>query len=286
VFARQLQEERVIKDIVVNLPVEQKHDVAANFAISVARMFEAHLTAVAFAFRPFVPGTLFDGAVADIIQAAYAEAEQAAQAAVSKFEGAARGAGILTESHSLEAGVADAGDRFARIARRFDLSIVCQAAPDAAEPARSIVESALFESGRPVLVVPYIQKDPLKLDRAMVCWDGSRSAARAVGDAMPFLAKTKTVEIITVAGEAAKSNELAGADIAHHLARHKLKVEFERQVVRDIDVANTVLSRAADKGTDFIVMGGYGHSRLREFVMGGATRGILAAMTVPVLMSH
>ena len=79
---------------------------------------------------------------------------------------------------------------------------------------------------------------------------------------------------------------MPGVDIAQHLARHKLKVEFKRIVAKDLYVASTILSTAADLGSDMIVMGGYGHSRLREFVLGGATRGILEAMTVPVLMSH
>ena len=137
-----------------------------------------------------------------------------------------------------------------------------------------------------MLIVPYIQKAGLKLDRAMVCWDGSRNAGRAVADALPLLARAKTVEVVIVTGGPGKSDEVAGADIAHHLARHGLKVEVERLVARDIDITSTILSRAADIGADLIVMGGYGHSRLREFVLGGATRGILASMTVPVLMSH
>jgi nucleotide-binding universal stress UspA family protein len=120
----------------------------------------------------------------------------------------------------------------------------------------------------------------------MVCWDGSRNAARAVGDAMPLLARAKAVEVVIVASEAGKSDELPGADIAHHLARHGLKVELQRIVSPGLDVANTILSHAADAGTDFIVMGGYGHSRMRELVLGGATRGILTSMTVPTLMSH
>ena len=186
----------------------------------------------------------------------------------------------------LGTGLAGAGDLFGRIARRFDLSIVAQAEPDNAAPERLIAEAALFESGRPVLIVPYIQKAGLKLDRVMVCWDGSRNAARAIADALPFLARAKAVEVVTVTGEPAKSSDIPAADIAHHLARHGLKVEVERIVAEDIDVASVILSHAADTGTDLIVMGGYGHSRVREFVLGGATRGILTAMTVPVLMSH
>jgi nucleotide-binding universal stress UspA family protein len=107
--------------------------------------------------------------------------------------------------------------------------------------------------------------------RMMACWDGSRSAARAIADALPLLARAKTVEIFTATGEAGKSTELEGSDIAHHLARHGLKVVVERQPAGDVDIASIILSRAADNGADLIVMGGYGHSRLREVVLGGAT---------------
>jgi nucleotide-binding universal stress UspA family protein len=149
-----------------------------------------------------------------------------------------------------------------------------------------IIEAALFDSGRPVLVIPYIQREGFKLDRVMVCWDGSRSAARAVADALPLLVRAKQVEIVLVSSEPAKSDEIPGADIAHHLARHGLKVELRRIVSADVDATNMLLSHAADIGSDFLVMGGYGHSRLREFVLGGVTRGMLASMTLPTLMSH
>jgi nucleotide-binding universal stress UspA family protein len=144
----------------------------------------------------------------------------------------------------------------------------------------------LFNSGRPVLIVPYIQTQGLKLDRALLCWDGSRHAARAFADALPLLERSKNIDVITIATKENNKGEISGADIAHHLARHRLKVELKRVVAPDTDVANTILSYAADASTDLIVMGGYGHTRFREFVLGGATRGILHSMTVPTLMSH
>ena len=134
-----------------------------------------------------------------------------------------------------------------------------------------IAESALFQSGRPLIVVPYIQKAPLKLDRVMVCWDGSRQAARAIADAMPLLEKAGKVELVIVANERGKEDEIEGADMGQHLARHGLKVDVKRIPSGNIDVADALLSHAADSGADFIVMGGYGHSRLREFVLGGVT---------------
>ena len=176
--------------------------------------------------------------------------------------------------------------RFGAIARRFDLSVVAQSEPDKVAPEELIVEGALFGSGRPVLVVPYIQKDGLKLDRVMVCWDASRNAARAVADAMPLLASRQGGRRRDRRERTAQERRDPGADIGQHLARHGLKVEVKRIVATDTDVANTILSHAADSAADFIVMGGYGHSRLREFILGGATRGILASMTLPTLMSH
>jgi nucleotide-binding universal stress UspA family protein len=120
----------------------------------------------------------------------------------------------------------------------------------------------------------------------LVCWNGSPNAARALGDAMPFLRRAKEVEVTIVLGEHGRSDEIAGADIGEHLARHRLKVEVERLSTIKGDVTDTILSHAADCAADLLVMGGYGHSRLREFILGGVTRGILHTMTLPVLMSH
>jgi nucleotide-binding universal stress UspA family protein len=103
---------------------------------------------------------------------------------------------------------------------------------------------------------------------------------------MPLLKKAKQVEIVVISDKPARQDEVPGADLGQHLARHGLKVTVKRITSPDIDVPSTILSYAADSSADMIVMGGYGHSRLREFVLGGATRGLLESMTVPVLMSH
>jgi nucleotide-binding universal stress UspA family protein len=107
-----------------------------------------------------------------------------------------------------------------------------------------------------------------------------------MADSLPLLLRAKAIDVVLVANGRSKSNEIPGADIGQHLARHGLKIEVKRIVAADTDVPNTILSYAADCSADFLVMGGYGHSRLREFVLGGATRGILSSMTVPALMAH
>lgn len=276
----------MIKDLLVNVTVGDGRDVAGPYAISIAETFGAHVAAVAFAYEPIIPPTIMGGVPASLIEEQRAESERTAAGALAKFDEAAKRAGVPFESHSLWASLAGASESFGAMARRFDLSVIAQAEPDKAAPEELIVEAALFGSGRPVVVVPYIQKSGLKLDRVMVAWDASRNAARAVADALPFLKRAKAVDVVIVASDRPKSDEIPGADVGQHLARHGLNVEVKRIVATDTDVANTLLSQAADTAVDFIVMGGYGHSRLHEFILGGATRGILASMTVPALMSH
>jgi nucleotide-binding universal stress UspA family protein len=276
----------MIKDVLVNLTVGASRDVAADYAVSIGQALGAHVTAVAFAYDPVLPPSIMGGIPAEYIETQRRESEKAAADAIASFENAARRQGVSADTRMLNASLAGASDLFGHLARRFDISVLGQSEPDKASPDELIVEAALFESGRPVIVVPYIQREPLKLEHVMVCWDASRNAARAIADAMPLLTRAKRVDVVIVANEGVKSDEVPGADIGQHLARHGLDVEVKRIVSGGVDVANTLLSYAADSSTDFIVMGGYGHSRLREFILGGATRGILSSMTVPALMSH
>ena len=276
----------MIKDLVVSLSVGASRDAAGPYAISVAEAFGAHVAGIALSYEPVIPPTIMGTIPASFVESQRDENDRAANDARAKFDEAARRAGVSSESRTLSASLAGSADRFATIARRFDLAVVSQAEPERAAPEELIVENALFSSGRPVLIVPYIQKAELTLDRVMVCWDASRNAARAIADAMPFLKRARVIDVVIVASERIKSDEIPGADIGQHLARHDLKVEVRRIVSPDTDVASTILSHAADTAADFIVMGGYGHSRLREFILGGATRGMLQAMTLPTLMSH
>ena len=277
----------MFKDIIVNLTPGETPDPVIDYAISVASAFGAHLCGVAFIYDPVIPATAMGGGIpADLIESQRIESEKAAGAAAARFDAAAKRAGLSYEGHQTSASGAGAADYFSHVARRFDLSIVGQSQPEGMVMSDLVLETALFESGRPVLAVPYIQKGGLKLDRVMACWDGGRTASRAIGDAMPLLTRAKAVELTTFSGERGKRDELPGVDMGQHLARHKVNVTVNRVPLGDVDIADAILSHAADTSADLIVMGGYGHSRLREFILGGATRGILQSMTVPVLLSH
>src|ERR1700683_2948305 len=276
----------MIKDIVVNLSVAEGGGYAGDFAISIASAVGAHLTGISFVYDPIIPMATTGYVPPEVIETQQRDNEAAAKVAIDRFNAAAGRAGITVESDKLPASFASAGEEFARIARRFDLAVVGQAQPDRDEVEELIAESTLFEAGRPVIIVPYIQKAPLKLDRVMACWDGSRQATRAIADAMPLLERAGQVELVIVANERGKQDEIPGADMGQHLARHGLKVDVNRITEGNIDVADALLSHAADASVDFMVMGGYSHSRLRELVLGGGRRSVLRSMTVPVLMSH
>jgi nucleotide-binding universal stress UspA family protein len=276
----------MIKDILVNLSVGQNSHATCDYAVSVAATFDAHLAGIAFVYDPVAPVSIAGYVPAEIVEAQERDNTTAAQSAAKYFSEACNRAGVSAEPLTLGASYGGVGEQFGRLARRFDLVIIGQAEPEAGAIDHAIGEAALFESGRPVIIVPYIQKAPLDLDGAMVCWDGSRAATRAIADAMPLLKRAKRVEVLIVANECGKQDEIEGVDMGAHLARHGLNVEIKREQIGDIDVADVILSHAADTETNFIVMGCYGHSRLREFVLGGVTRTILRSMTVPVLMSH
>lgn len=275
----------MIKDILVHLSPGERRDPGAEFAISVATMFRASITGIAFAYEPIIPPSIFGAIPAELIAAQKQESVKAAEAAVTRFQEGLRRADMKGGTRLLDASVSASGDLFGRVARVFDLSIVTQAEPESLGAEDLVVEGALFESGRPVLVVPYIQTAPIALDRVLLAWDGSRPAARACADALPLLTRAGRVDVVMVTGEPAKNGKMPGTDIAQHLARHDIKVDVKR--ISDAGgIGETLLSYAAASGGDLLVMGGYGHSRLREFVLGGATRGILDAMTLPVLLSH
>jgi len=276
----------MIKDILVNLSYGTSQDGVSNYALSVAETFGAHIVGAAFAYPVMASGVGL-GLPTNYIRVQQAEAQERAESVAAAFDEATRRTGVSAETRRFEAGISDVPTQFAHIARRFDLSVIGQFERDRGQPTTNIViEAALFESGRPVLIVPFIQKDRLRLDHVMVCWDGSRAAARAVGDAMPFLTRSGKASIVVADIQSTKSADLPGADIATHLTRHGVNVTIERIPVSKIDVSNAILSYAADTYPDLIVMGGYGHSRLREYILGGTTRGMLASMTKPTLMSH
>lgn len=209
--------------------------------------------------------------------------------ALDNFEHVARGVGV----DAIERRLSDDTAQFSIVlqARYADLVVVGQDNPGDPETVATfdLPEYAALQGGRPVLVVPYAGQFE-RIDRhALVAWDGSRAATRALTDALPLLRRSASVTLVLFnpARQYGVHGELPGADIALFLARHGVKVAVLRQdTPPGLDVGNALLSLAADVAADLLVMGAYGHMRWREVLMGGVTRTVLQSMTLPVLMSH
>jgi nucleotide-binding universal stress UspA family protein len=178
-----------------------------------------------------------------------------------------------------------------RRTRAADLVVVGQADPDHPLPpvARTLVEDILMTAGRPLLLVPYAGRFKSVGTNALIGWTPTRESARAVHDALPLLNPSGKVTVVTVElpGSASDTRAMPAADIAGHLVRHGLAVTAARTFVSDgLSAADALLDYASDIDADLLVVGGYGHSRTREMIMGGVTRDLLQHMTLPVLMSH
>lgn len=211
-----------------------------------------------------------------------------AERAVDAFRDACNAASL--RSH--EAVIDEAGkvDSLVRHARWADLTVLTQADPSTPNHAvdQDLVESVLLHSARPTLVLPYAGRVERIASRVMVAWNDTREAARAVSDALPLLQRASQVEVVTWdersgSDEKALQPELDALQKWLTWQRVPATVRIESS---GASIADAMLSRAADTDADLIVMGAYGHSRWTELVLGGATRGLLASMTVPVLMSH
>lgn len=175
-------------------------------------------------------------------------------------------------------------------ARYADLTIIGQVDPahPGAGTAPSVPEETLLSSSRPLVLLPYAGQFHSIGHHVVVGWKPTREAARALADALPILERAEKVTVLTIDPGHSPDAEpgIVGADIALHLARHGIRVEARTTIADDLTTGDVLLNEVADCGADFLVIGGYGHSRVREAMFGGVTRHILQSMTVPVLMAH
>lgn len=175
--------------------------------------------------------------------------------------------------------------------RASDLIIVSQQNRDDVEAAHEneFVEQTLLTAGRPVMVLPSSGEFPVVGDRVLLCWDGSREAARALADAAPLLQGASHVVVLTMDEGAATRNveSIPFEDLATYCVAHGIPApDHVRRDIKGVGVGSTILNAAADYSADLVVMGAYGHSKFREWAMGGATASILKSMTVPIMFSH
>ena len=191
--------------------------------------------------------------------------------------------GVQARTTEMECFPGTTGDAVIRFARYHDLVIVGIGASDGTQ--QSTAEAVLFGSGRPTLVVP--EDEPVgTFGHVMIAWDGSRAAARAVTDARDFLQRAQTVTIVAVTDEKVLPEGGRANQLADFLSRHDVQASVVPVESRGRPIAETLQEHAREIGAGLLVMGGFGHSRVRDFVMGGATSGVLKNLRLPVLMSH
>jgi nucleotide-binding universal stress UspA family protein len=274
------------KTILVHLDAGKTVPQRLDLALALARRHDAHLVCLyALSAAPATSHAVEAGEI-------FRQAQQKAQAEMLANVRRAYDDCVRRAGHGKVEWRASGEDALAAVslhARYADLVVIGQKNEDwPSGVGKEFEERLLLACGRPVLVVPYAHEGRALGDTVVVAWNAGREAARAVSDALPFLARAKQVHVIVFNPRQAGAahGEVPGGDIALYLARHGVKVSVSTQEASDIDVGNLLLSRAFDHSADLIVMGAYGHSRLQELVMGGVTRTLLRSMTVPVLMSH
>jgi nucleotide-binding universal stress UspA family protein len=276
------------RSILVQVDHTKASPARVDAAIALALRHEAHLTGLYLIVEPSGISSMRGYLPPEILASAAARGEELADARLAEFAAnAARNQ--LPFDTRIDRGLdVELSDICSMHARYADLLVVGQEEPDDPPAGRNLPEQLVLACGRPVLLIPYIGAGPTLGERVVVAWDASREAARAVSDALPILERASSVAVVSVNPRSRDfgHGDMPGADIALYLARHGVKVDVQRIETRDLDVGNALLSHVANESADLLIMGGYGHSRLREMVLGGVTRTLLHEMTVPVLMSH
>lgn len=277
------------KNIMVYLDQGNSNQARVDSALAIASTHGAALTGVVLIAQP--SSAILQRLGITNAPAIHEKSRADAQESIDQFHQRAAAAGVEADVLKLECLEGDAPAKLSRVARVYDLSILRQANPDSDNTAfvAGLSEEVMFSSGRPVLYMPYIGAHQIPFKRGLIAWDGSRSSARAVHDALPLLENMDQVTILVIDSntmEPSSDGVMPGEGLSRHLHRHGISSEIQRLMRGDSSTSTLVLNELANTGADLLVMGGYGTPKLREIILGGVTRTVLEMMTVPVFMSH
>lgn len=276
-----------IKDVLLTLTSypDPTPVVVIDRAVSLASLLGAHIAAVSCEVHVQVPGSFLSGPgnLGAIVANEAHKSRKNAQDLLATFETTAQKSGVLHEIVLDRCLSSEVPDVLVDYARLRDLAIV--PVPESYD--QWYAEAVIFGSGRPTLVLPEASAaKEFELNRILVAWDFSRAAARAVSDAIPLLEKAREVCILTVTNEKTIFSRRSSSELAKNLSKHGIDVVVEEVDAAGRAIGNVFAEQIASRRADLLVMGAYGHSRLREFVLGGATRSILTKPPIPVLLSH
>jgi nucleotide-binding universal stress UspA family protein len=287
-----------LKNVLVQLDNHRNYQTRLRIALSLAQQQKGRVLALYCFEMPEMPHMSYAMAEAyyptasDAARETYERQRDGAFDDANQFESAfraaARHAGLRARWETWPEKPKDLVGHMTARAHYADIAIVGQADPQ--HPLfgtlANLPEKLMLGSGRPAIIVPYTDRRETIGQRILIAWNETREAARAVADAMPLLERAEKVTVLTVALERDDRFHEPGHHLAQQLVQHGVRAEVSKLTGSDSEAGDLILSRADDLGCDLLVMGGYGHSRTRELILGGATRGILQTMTLPVLMSH
>ena len=275
------------KTILVYLSDTRRAEATLEPAVQLAGRSNAHLIGLhVYAGVPAPPVPLPYGS--DVVRAVAAAQRKETEEIAGIFSRMTAGRPFAAEWRAEKGPHVDPTSVVMDHSRAADLIVAGQTDPDwGASPLVDVAEHLALGSGRPVLVVPYVGRYPQIGRNVVIAWKAGRESARAVFDALPILKQAEQVQILEIDERGPRRNGTpVDSPIAVALARHGIKPTVRTSIAGDISVGDEILSRLADMGADLLVMGAYGHSRLRELVFGGVTRHIAKHMTVPTLFSH
>ena len=280
-----------IKDILLALTTypEATPVSAVDEAVAFAAAVGARISAIACEVKIQAPGNILAGAVLDVAALVAAEAKKSATNAkvlLTAFQDAAEKRGVFQDRILEHCLTSEAPGVLVEYARLRDLTIVPVPVGDYFD--QWYAEAIIFGSGHPTLVLPHTRKraGAFTLDVVAVAWDFSRPAARAVADALPLLQKAKKVHVLTVANEKVIESRRPTAEFAKYLGRHDVDVVLDTVDAADRRIGDILESYVTSCNADMLVMGAYGHSRIREFILGGATKSMLSRPPLPIFLSH
>ncbi|WP_091135078.1 universal stress protein [Microvirga guangxiensis] len=274
-----------IKNLLIGFTEEADATSAAlTYGLSLAREAGAHATALSASVKLVLTHAVASRMAAGLVAGENQRVKELAEAAAESARHQANLEGVPCTVESVQLQYAELVGRFTALSRVHDLTVV-DADPEILTMDRTLIEQALFASGRPVIVVPR-SVNTFAAGRIIVAWDGTPKAVRALNDALPFLREAEQVDLVSVSGEKDLTNSVPGAEVAPHLARHGVNVNVVNLSAQQADVAETLRNHAALTQADMIVMGAYAHSRLRQLVLGGVTQSLLKASPVPLFLSY
>lgn len=262
---------------------------AIDDAVEVAVALGARISALACEVRIQVPTNALADVLLDVKGMAAAESRKSAvnaEALLAAFQDSAEKKGVFQDRILEHCVTSEQAEVIVQYARLRDLMIM--PFPDGDYNQQWHVESVIFQSGRPTLVLPNTRKrsGPFKLNATVLAWDFSRTAARAVADSLPILQKSKKVYVVTVKNEKTIDTRRSGSELAKYLARHGVEVVLDEVDAGGRAIGDVLDSYTASRNADLLVMGAYGHSRVRDFFLGGATKSLLYRPPLPLFLSH